>query len=323
MRSKLRLIPLFLSVLIFALSVVAIWQRQAVYDWVRLRNYTPPQEIVALADATTMNDRTKRLFYVYHPSLEDKASFNRLCTDSEKTVVLGCYIAGKGIYIYNVTDERLAGIEEVTAAHEMLHAAYERLSGRERARVDALTAEAFAAISDQRIRDTVEQYRQKDESIVPNELHSILASEVRDLPEDLENYYSRYFNDRKAIVAFSEQYQAAFTQRQAKLKEYDSRLEQLKAEINQLQVVLEAQETELARERQNLETLRSQQRLSEYNEAVPGFNERVRKYNADASRVRTLIDTYNKLVVARNEIATEENELIKAIDSRPSTIETQ
>ena len=30
-------------------------------------------------------------------------------------------------YIYNVNDERLNGLKEVTAAHEMLHAAYERL----------------------------------------------------------------------------------------------------------------------------------------------------------------------------------------------------
>ena len=38
-----------------------------------------------------------------------------------KTAVLGCY-ANREISIFNVTDQRLDGIREVTAAHEMLHA---------------------------------------------------------------------------------------------------------------------------------------------------------------------------------------------------------
>src|SRR6185295_11567695 len=102
-----------------------------------------------------MTPDTRRLFYVYHPVLEDKQAFNSHCTDSEKTIVLGCYISRTGIYLYDVTDSRLNGVEQVTAAHETLHAAYERLSSSERKRVDGLTAQAFAQVTDQRIKDTI------------------------------------------------------------------------------------------------------------------------------------------------------------------------
>ncbi len=51
--------------------------------------------------------------------------------------ILGCYVTQR-IYIYDVKDAKLDGIREVTAAHEMLHAAYERMSSSEQTKVNAL-----------------------------------------------------------------------------------------------------------------------------------------------------------------------------------------
>src|SRR5690606_3442881 len=108
-------------------------------------------------------------------------------------IVLGCFVEGQGIYLYNVSDERLDGVKEVTAAHEVLHAGYSRLSSRDKARINHLLDQAFQANNDERIKETVETYRKRDPSIVSNELHSILATEARELPSELEEHYRRYF----------------------------------------------------------------------------------------------------------------------------------
>src|SRR4051794_37278270 len=137
-------------VLVAALLVVfAPWdpQRgQAISDQVAGWLSPAPPEIVALADATGMSETGRRIFFATSPELDDSASFNAHCPVDEQ-IVLGCYALGE-IYLYRVTDERLAGTNEVTAAHEMLHAAYERLPGPDRAHVDALIAAYVATLPD-------------------------------------------------------------------------------------------------------------------------------------------------------------------------------
>ena len=112
--------------------MLAAWMvinRQAVVDWWRLSQYKPSAAVKQLADNDTMIGRGRDLFYISDPQIQDSAAFNKACkNEGEKTIVLGCYKL-QDIYLYNVTDARFNGVKEVTAAHEMLHAAYERLSG--------------------------------------------------------------------------------------------------------------------------------------------------------------------------------------------------
>lgn len=296
---------------------------QAIYDWVRLRNYQPSAAIAQIAQDTTMNNATKRLFYVYHPELQTKELFNQSCSGSERTIVLGCYVSRQGIYLYDVTDERLKGVIQVTAAHETLHAAYERLGSDERKKVDAMTADAYAQLTDERIKETIAAYRKRDTSVVPNELHSILATEVATLPTDLEHYYERYFTDRAAIVRYSQQYEAEFKSRQEKVVADDARLQTLKSQIETLEASLKKQLSTINSEYARLQSLKSSGQVEKYNAGVAGYNGRVATYNSDVRKLQQLIKDYNALVAERNTLALEENELIKAIDSRPTTLESQ
>lgn len=309
-------------IVVIGLGALAYGQRFAIFDWVRLRNYDPPAEIQKLADETTMLQPTKRIFYANHPVIEPKGQFNTDCSTGEKTIVLGCYISGKGIFLYDVTDVRLQGVEQVTAAHEMLHAAYDRLSSNEKRRVNDLTAAAYAKVTDKRIRNVIEDY-QSSGADVPNELHSILGTEVRNLPQELEDYYARYFSDRGKIVSFSEQYEQEFTQRQQKVTEYDKQLAELKKSIDDLNSSLPNKAKEINDEYARLLSLKNSGKISAYNAGVGPYNTSVNNYNASVVREQNLINQYNALVKERNAIALEENELLKAIDSRPETIETQ
>ena len=292
----------FVATLLVILIAAGVWLNQnALFDMWRLRGYTPPAEVVKLADETTMTDSARRLFYVYRPALQDKTTFNSSCSNSEQTIVLGCYVQHQGIYLYNVADPRLDGVIEVTAAHEMLHAAYDRLSDKEQKRIDALTNQVAGSLTDERLISTIESYRSKDPSVVPNELHSILATEVQDLPSELETYYSRYFTNRKAI---------------------DEQLKSRKTRIDVLNGTLESQQANLKTSYDDLQQKRKGNNIEEYNAAVPAYNQAVVAYNANVNKQKQLVSQYNSLVEQRNDLATEENELIKALDSR-ETIQSQ
>jgi uncharacterized phage infection (PIP) family protein YhgE len=302
-----------------AAPFVAYSQKQSVFDMYQLYGYTPPDSVSQLATDTTMLPSMRRLFYVFHPSLEDKESFNSHCRSDEQTIVLGCYVDHQGIYLLDVTDSRLDGVEQVTAAHETLHAAYARLSAEERQKVNAMTSAAFVALDDQRIKDNIKLYRDKDPSVVPNELHSILGTEVRNLPADLEFYYNKYFTNRAKIVAYSKQYEAAFTERKNQILAYDEQLVSLKQQIESLQASLSTLANDLKTLRGRMDSLKSSNQIAAYNALVPSYNSKVNSYNTSVDGLSQKVDDYNDIVPKRNAIASEESDLAKAIDSR-STI---
>ena len=228
----LRRLLLIISIgALLATPAVAFWQRQNLYDWWRLRSYQPPPAIVALADASSMSELGRKIFYVNQPRIDNSSNFRIHCSETEQTIILGCYKSGDGIYMYGVTDPRLNGIVEVTAAHEMLHAAYDRLGAQQRERIDQLTQQTAARLDSDRLIKTIEQYRLKDPASVPDELHSILGTEVAELPPELENHYRLYFNDRGKVVGLAKQYESEFDLRSRQVAAITSQLNALKTSI--------------------------------------------------------------------------------------------
>ena len=299
------------------------WQKWNIYDQFRLRNYSASPQIAQLASDTTMNERGRRLFYVYHPELNDKQTFNNNCDNHEKTIVLGCYVTGVGIYLYSVTDPRLDGIVQVTSAHEMLHAAYGRLSKSDKIYVNGLVEQAYADLNSDRIKKIIDDYRNNGAN-TKNELHSILATEVQNLPPELEQYYARYFTNRKRIVVYSEKYEAAFSGRKAQADQFLAQMDELKDQINQLNDSLSKERSQLEGQFASLQSRRSQTKdAASFNAAVDQYNNQVAAYNAKVQRTASLIDQHNEILEKYNAIALEEKELIQAIDSRPTTIEGQ
>jgi uncharacterized protein YukE len=303
-----------LSLGLLAGTIWLLFNTQTTIDWWRLRSYEPSAEIASLATGSSFSDEGRRLFYVHYPELLDKPNFQGKCTTTEETIVLGCYISKQKIYIFDVDDPRLEGIEEVTAAHEMLHAVYDRLSKSEREAIDALVLDYFNNSTDERLIRTIEGYRKRDPSVVPNELHSILATEMRDLPRELENHYSKYFIDRLSVVALSEAYEDEFEKREQKRTQLEATIEELLGGIEIKKNQIESLGSALASEKVLLESLRSD--VEEYNNAVPEFNRKVNEYNRFIIELRSEVSSVNELIAERNAIATEEQQLVEAIDTR-------
>jgi hypothetical protein len=265
-----------------------------------------------------MTDQSRHDFYVNHPQVQDKAAFNQSCPNNggEQTIILGCYIPPQnGIYVYKVVDSQLNGVEEVTAAHEMLHSAYDRLSSKDRSYVNGLLQAYYSHLQDQRLLDIFAAYKKSEPNDLTNEMHSIFGTEVAKLPPALEIYYRQYFTDRQKVVGYASQYQAAFSSRKGQIAQYDSQLQALKQQIDGNQAALEGQDKVLNSQRQSLSSSLASGNNSDYNAQVDSFNASVKVYNGLIATTRAEISKYNKLVEARNAIAVETQNLAQELNS--------
>ena len=307
------------TLIVLALLGFGLFNLQAIEDWLRLRNYAPPVAITVIAKADTMTDDAKHIFYVTHPDLINEANaFRQTCPSFEQTIVLGCYRSGfsSAIYIYNVQDARLNGVVEVTAAHEMLHAAYDRLDQDDKSRINGLLNDFYSDdLRDKRVLETIDTYKQTEPDELLNEMHSIFATEVGSLTPELESYYQRYFSNRSAVVAFASKYADEFTSRIAEIKDFEQRLVDLKQKIDNKETTLGSQLEQMEADRRRLDGLRASGQVDEYNAAVPAFNAAVNGYNDGVVELRADIAEYNRLVAAHNALAAELSSLYDSLDT--------
>jgi uncharacterized protein YfbU (UPF0304 family) len=305
---------------ILGLLGIALWQRQAIYDQIQLYGYDAPAEISQLATDTNMNDYARKIFYVNKPDQQEKTAFTNSCTvHAEQTIVLGCYKSGqRGIYLLKVTNPELKGIEQVTAAHEMLHAAYDRLSESERDRINSLLNAYYREHKDdEAIKQVLEDYKQADQHDLVNEMHSIFGTQIADLPAELNAHYAKFFTDRQKVVSYYASYEQAFTSRRDQVKQYDAQLNAWNEEIRTLSSSVEDAQKNLQSQRQTMNRLQSQGQIERYNSMVDTFNTEVRVYNQNVRRLQSLTNDYNATVEKRNAIAFEERALVESLSAQP------
>lgn len=318
-RSKRWLGELVIFVVWLAILAVVAINRQAISDWFRLRGYHPPAAVAQLASQDTMNAYTRHLFYLNRPQLlPTVTSFRKYCPENEDTIVLGCYHSGQnGIFIYNVQDPTLSGVQQVTAAHEVLHSVYARLSPKGRANLDSLLENYYKnGLHDQRVLAEVKLYQQTEPSDVMDEMSCTFGTEIANLPPQLEAYYKHYFNNRAAIVAYEQQYEGEFTSRQTTVNSDDQQLASMKQQIDAQQASLTDQLNQINTDQASLDSLRSSGQTASYNAAVPGYNNEVDAYNNGVNSLSGAIDNYNQLVATRNLVAGQLTTLASALDTR-------
>ena len=314
-RSHHRLRLLSLSFLWFAIVLVALANQQSILDWWKLRGYTPPASVSSLAVDDTMTSYAKHLFYVNKPDILSGSNFTGNCPrGSEKTIVLGCYKSfDNGIYLYDVTDPRLDGVMQVTAAHEMLHAAYDRLSSAERNKIDALLENYYThSLTDPRIKQTMDAYKQSEPTELDNEMHSVFGTEVAQLPPALETYYKQYFTDRAKVTSYAASYEAEFTSRREQVAAYDAQLATLKQTIDTNEASLAMQQTNLQVQLAQISS-ETNSNSSTYASQVQAYNRAVSAYNALRRSTQYDIETYNAIVDKRNALALEEQSLVQSL----------
>lgn len=218
---------------ILVICSVALWtQRQNVVDAIQYYQYTPTPAVSSVAADAGLTDDAMFTFYATRPSIESSDIFNQHCERREPdSPILGCYAANR-IYIFDISDERLKGIKVVTAAHELLHAEYERLPDAEKRRLQPLLEAAYGSVDDEKLDARMKYYEKTEPGQSINELHSIVGTEFETISPELETYYARFFKDRAALVALHKQVESTFESLSEEADGLVSQIEKLAFQIN-------------------------------------------------------------------------------------------
>ncbi|HET7827891.1 MAG TPA: hypothetical protein VFK97_03420, partial [Candidatus Saccharimonadales bacterium] len=212
--------------------------------------------------------------------------------------------------------------EQVTAAHEVLHSVYARLSSADRDKLNGELEDYYKnGLTNQRILAEIKLYQQTEPNDVMDEMSCTFGTEIANLPPALDAYYQRYFANRQAVVNFEQSYESEFSQRENTINADDAQLAQLKAQISAEENNLNAQSSQINSDRAKLNAERDNP--YQYNRDVVSFNQEVDAYNAGVDQLRGEINAYNDLVNRRNAIAEELASLDQAIDTRLTTQSAQ
>lgn len=285
--------------------------------------FEAPEEILIYARQSGMSPTGELYFMTSLPQIVPVYEFDRYCTRNEPGIgVLGCYTLRDGrIYLYDVTDDRLASIEPVVAAHEMLHSAWARLSGAEQEGLAKLLEEGFATLpADHQLRDRIASYEADNPASRIPELYSILGTEVAPLPALLEEHYAIYFDDRSKVVVLADELYRVFDTVEAELTALAQELESRAAEIEGLRFAYEAEQSNL-----NAAILSFNERASQPG-AFPSRSEFESTRNALVERqsrlesmrvsLQTKITEYNERLDELNRLNSEVSELNQGINVR-------
>jgi hypothetical protein len=305
------------AVLAAVVLVLSPWDRsrgQWLSDQFTVLTQPSPDEIVAIADATGMSADGRLIFLASTPEVEDAEKFNDDCAvESEGT--LGCF-DGHDIYIYDVTDPRLQGTIEVTGAHEMLHAAYLRLSDEERRKVDALVAAAIEKLpKDDRVFSDMQAY---PESQWPDEWHSRLGTEFADLPPELEAHYDRYFDDRSLVLKLNEESTALLDQLEEQLDALAAEVDALEQTVNERSA---AYDSALAAYSADVEAFNAKAdsggfgSQAEFDRERAALVARQKALEAERDALNAQIDHYNELVDQLTALDADYADLYQGLDS--------
>ncbi len=347
MKNPIRFRPVwFVGLLIIPLLLVA--NQQLLTEWL---DFAPPPSspaIQRLAEQSLMTPAGQRLFYRQYPTIESKATFLEQCKVPDKSIMLGCFVrrgrTGK-IVVQQVTDPRLKGTMEVTAAHEMLHAAYERLSQVQREDLGKRLTKAAKRVEDTRLKSVLDDYQARDLALYHNELHSHLGTELSNLGDTkLEQHYQHYFSDRSRLVALAKRSGSVLKQLDDQAAQLKPQIEQLEAELQQLEPQIKRSEAGLKASQQNLAQLEAElsatkqsaeaafraqdlqayqlagqfeQQKAEFNQQVGQHNDRAEIQQNRITSFNAKVKDYKKLISEYNKVARESHNILDSLANHP------
>ncbi|MBP6880113.1 hypothetical protein KBC31_00605 [Candidatus Saccharibacteria bacterium] len=193
---KSTIFQLALLVFVILIGAIAIPNAPEIGDFFALKSYQPSREVEQIASDAGMGEKGRRLFYRFDPIFTDQATISSFCGRAKEP--LGC-AEGRRIYILASNNEEYYQQSVVTAAHEMLHVVYSRLSEKEKTQIDELIQNKIDTFGPD-IVEEIDAYNKESDEVIRDESHSIVGSEVKTLPKDLENHYKTYFSNRQKSV---------------------------------------------------------------------------------------------------------------------------
>lgn len=225
-----------LALVIVIAVALGFFFRQDIDDIYQAETYAPSDRIAQIASDIQLTNRGERVFFATHPTIDGSQDFSVQCANvdhSDDGHLLGCYTNDE-IRLFEVDDDRINDIVEVTAAHELLHASYARLRVWEKSWLEPRLIEVYDQLAEanEDLRNRMSVYEHLPADRFANEIHSVLGTEVADLPQDLEDYYAKWFTDRALVVERFQMFQRVFDELQAQADALSSEMDALRADID-------------------------------------------------------------------------------------------
>lgn len=309
---------LVISGAVIVASAWVFFNRQQVLDYISVWTYRPSASVAAIEQRTEMTDKGKFIFYATKPEISDASTFNKECPRQEVgNPILGCYTSNDRIYIYNLTDTQLDGMKEVTAAHEMLHAVWQRTSDADKQRIGAELNAAYNKLDNPELKARMDYYQRTEPGEFINELHSILGTEISNLDPDLENYYSQYFN-RADVLALHDKYNGFYTGLSSQAADLYNKMQALGTSIDSRSKTYNQDAAQLSADitsfnnRANSGNFSSQ---SQFNSERSQLIARSNQLDAERNAINSDIDTYNTYYNQYQQIASQIQLLNDSMDS--------
>jgi len=320
-RNKSRAIVSFIvCTILITGSFFILFFRQRILDQITVWQFRPAQGISILTDRLGLNNNGKLIFYASQPELDSSNHFNEVCNRIEYTTsILGCY-SNFRIYIYNVTDVKLDGIREVTAAHEMLHAVFQRMSDAEKTKLGVLLEAEYKKLeNDKNFVDLIDFYAQTEPGERINELHSVIGTSVASIDPVLEAHYSQYFSNRQLVVQLYTKYNGVF-------QDLNDHAKVLMDQLNALSISIPARSSQYNLDVQTLNSdinlFKSRTENHYYasqwqlNVDQSALNVRIDAMNTTMINIKDEINNYKTILTEYNSIASESRKLFDSMDSK-------
>lgn len=312
------LVAFVLSALLIVAAVWMFFNRQQVLDQVSVWSYTPSSDIVTINQNVQFTDKGRFIFYATTPAVAQPEDFNKECPRQETgSPILGCYTNDDHIYIYDITNDKLKGMEEVTAAHEMLHAVWYRTNEADREKLAGQLQAAYEKLEDDKLKDRMSYYERTEPDEIVNELHAILGTEIESLGEPLESYYGQFFN-RDAVLKQHQQYSVVYNQLYERADDLYSKMETLSVTIQNRSRNYDVAVTQLSADissfnrRANSNGFSSQ---SQFNAERNALLNRTAALDAERDAINGDINLYNKYYAEYQDIAKQIEVLNDSVDS--------
>jgi hypothetical protein len=274
------------ALVIIAIIIIAgIFAYQPISDHFTLAGASPTMK--SLAHEAGMSHKGELIFLRTDPQLVSSSELATDCNENNSGGMIeqGCFVvdgSGKHIYLRKMASD-LHAVEIVTAAHEMLHAAYANLGQSAKNRVDKKLNKQYQSLNNKSLRARMAEYAKTEPGEKDNELHSILGTEFSPLSASLETYYSQYFTDRGKVVAANKSTDQKFQKFKNLISNKKSSISQDEAKAASLYQKSVAAARNGNQNRDNYYYSRYRQEVNLINKLIDKYNQLIRQYNALAA----------------------------------------
>lgn len=265
------------------LFVLYLFNYRSINDVYAVMSYDGPEAMRELANGSGLNMHGRALFFATNPQYVDANTMSTKCEGGEKVILYGCYTPSDNrIYILELP-EGYKDAEYTTAAHEMLHAAWQNELSTSRR--DELRKELDIILNEypaqDQIVETLLNYDKEDTFTYSSEIHSLIGTQSVSLSSTLTAHYDAYFSSRYESVSRHQAFEEKVDGQVESLNSRLSELEALKGELDQYK-------------KDHLDSFDYYFNLALLYGDTYNYNQNVKAYNNNRDIYNAKVDTYNE-----------------------------